>query len=68
VTAVKCNGDRAVAEIELMPYTEKLNLQPVGISNLWWSPRYPCHNVPYDVWAEVFCFRRNWNFPLVVLV
>jgi uncharacterized repeat protein (TIGR01451 family) len=65
VSAVKCNGERAVAEIELMPYTPKYTMQPVEVTDLWWSPRYPCHETPYDVWAEVHNLGTESAYPKI---
>ncbi|UCE17404.1 MAG: DUF11 domain-containing protein, partial [Gemmatimonadota bacterium] len=72
VKAFKCNGEWGEVEIEFMPYPKHFYLgpddrpvQPVHVERLQWSPRYPCENMPYDVWVTVVNDGPNSAYPKI---
>ncbi|UCE19286.1 MAG: thrombospondin type 3 repeat-containing protein, partial [Gemmatimonadota bacterium] len=72
VRAFKCNGEWGYVEIEFLPYPEHVYLgpdgrpiQPVHVEDIRWSPRYPCENTAYDVWATVVNDGPNSAYPKI---
>ncbi|UCE19337.1 MAG: hypothetical protein JSV84_03035, partial [Gemmatimonadota bacterium] len=72
VRAFKCNGEWGEVEIEFLPYPKHFYLgpdgrpvQPVHVENIRWSPRYPCHNMPFDVSATVVNDGPNSAYPKI---
>ncbi|UCE17172.1 MAG: FG-GAP repeat protein [Gemmatimonadota bacterium] len=72
VRGFKCTGEWGEVEIEFMPYPKHFFLgpdgrpiQPVHVQELRWSPRYPCHDVPYDVWVTVVNDGPNSAYPKI---
>ncbi|UCE20102.1 MAG: hypothetical protein JSV84_07100, partial [Gemmatimonadota bacterium] len=70
VRGFKCDGEWGEVEIEFLPYPERIyvgpdgrRVQPVHARAIRWSPRYPCENVPYDVWARVVNEVSNSAYP-----
>ncbi|UCE19446.1 MAG: hypothetical protein JSV84_03625, partial [Gemmatimonadota bacterium] len=72
VKAFKCTGEWGEVEIEFMPYPKHFYLwpdgrpvEPVHVENIRWSPRYPCENMPYDVWTTVVNDGPNSAYPKI---
>ncbi|UCE18843.1 MAG: hypothetical protein JSV84_00370, partial [Gemmatimonadota bacterium] len=72
VKAFKCTGEWGEVEIEFMPYPKHFYvgpdgrpIQPVDVRNIQWSPRYPCENMPYDVWVTVVNMGPNSAYPKI---
>jgi hypothetical protein len=66
VAAMKCNGEIGEVEIEFMPYSEPLSIQPIDIDSLKISRMYPCEDLTsFDIEFDVVNLGTDVAYPAI---